>query len=75
MQQERGPTPFQEASRSLDARTVRTWALRNDIAVSTTGGIPRFVYELYRAAQDRPGPPPPGQADVPAAPLTTVTSE
>jgi hypothetical protein len=44
---------FREVARTHDAATVRAWARSAGIEVSPTGGLPRFVYELYLAARDR----------------------
>lgn len=30
---------------------IRAWARDHGIPVARTGGLPRFVYDLYRAAQ------------------------
>lgn len=32
-------------------REIRAWARDNGIQVARTGGLPRFVYDLYQAAQ------------------------
>lgn len=53
---ETAPSAYRRAVGSLDHRTVRHWALSNGIEVSRTGGIPRFVFDLYREAQVSPRP-------------------
>lgn len=45
---------FREAAASCSTRAVRTWALAHGIEVAPTGGLPRFVYELYLAAHGAP---------------------
>lgn len=42
------PTPYDEARAGTETRLVRSWALQQGIEVAPTGGLPRFVYELYR---------------------------
>ena len=37
----------------VSAREVRAWARDHGIRVARTGGLPRFVYDLYRAAHPR----------------------
>jgi hypothetical protein len=45
----------------LDGAQVRAWAIARGLAVSRTGGLPRFVYELYATEkQAAPDPPAPG---------------
>ncbi len=43
----RPPTDFQRLSRRHDAALVRAWARSCGIEVSPTGGLPRYVYDLY----------------------------
>jgi hypothetical protein len=40
---------FRRLSTAHPASDVRAWALHRGIEVSRTGGLPRFVYELYEA--------------------------
>lgn len=42
-------TTFQSLATTYDASVVRAWAIERRIEVSRTGGLPRFVYELYAA--------------------------
>jgi hypothetical protein len=43
-------TSFQTLATTYDAAAVRAWAIEQQIEVSHTGGLPKFVYELYAAA-------------------------
>jgi hypothetical protein len=51
-------TSFQTLATTYDAAVVRAWAIEQQIEVSHTGGLPKFVYELYAAAlaQGTPAP-------------------
>lgn len=42
-------TSYDAVRAGRDSSVVRAWALARGIEVSTTGGLPRFVYELYDA--------------------------
>ncbi|SDE07776.1 Lsr2 family DNA-binding protein [Nocardioides lianchengensis] len=50
MERASAPTPYDEARAGTDTRLVRAWALQQGIQVAPKGGLPRFVYELYRRA-------------------------
>lgn len=45
---------FADLRRRYPTARVRAWAIQNDLPVARTGGLPRFVYELYagRAASE-----------------------
>lgn len=50
----RSTTDFQRLARRHDAALVRSWARAHGIEVSPTGGLPRYVYDLYeQRARDR----------------------
>jgi hypothetical protein len=42
-------TLFRRHADRYDAAAVRSWALSQGIEVSRTGGLPRFVYDLFEA--------------------------
>lgn len=43
----RDRTPFQRLSSAYPAPVVRRWAHAHGIAVERTGGLPRWLYEMY----------------------------
>ncbi|SDD94275.1 hypothetical protein SAMN05421872_112175 [Nocardioides lianchengensis] len=47
------PATFRSLASTCTASEVRAWALAHDMAVARTGGLPRYVYDLYLAAHDR----------------------
>lgn len=44
---------FADLKRTHPAAEVRAWALSRDIPVAPSGGLPRFVYELYASHASR----------------------
>lgn len=38
---------YADVKQRCDTAVVRRWARRRGLEVSTTGGLPRFVYEIY----------------------------
>jgi hypothetical protein len=45
------PSAYGRARAARRACDVRAWARANGLDVAPTGGLPRFVYEMYAAAQ------------------------
>jgi hypothetical protein len=43
------PAPFRDLARSCSAKELRTWAIRRGIDIAPTGGLPRYLYEMYAA--------------------------
>lgn len=39
--------PFRQLARAHDAPAVRAWAFARGIELARTGGLPRWVYDLY----------------------------
>lgn len=51
MSDARPEAAFRGLTAAYPAAAVRAWALLRGLEVSHTGGLPRFVYELYAAEQ------------------------